>query len=116
MHAAGQYDAQSRSYTLTLTQSCAPTPGQPDKAPFVIPVELGLLAQDGRALPLQLAGEDAPGTPTRTVVLAEPSLQLTFVNVDSAPVPSLLRSFSAPVVLDYDYSDERFTGKRQRPI
>ncbi len=69
VHAAGQYDAQARSYTLTLTQSCAPTAGQPDKAPFVIPVELGLLAQDGRALPLQLAGEDAPGAPTRTVVL-----------------------------------------------
>ena len=106
VHAAGQYDAQSRSYTLTLTQSCAPTPGQPDKAPFVIPVELGLLAQDGRALPLQLAGENAPGASTRTVVLGEPSLSLTFVNVDSAPVPSLLRSFSAPVVLDYDYSDQ----------
>ncbi len=117
VHAAGQYDAQARSYTLTLTQSCAPTAGQPDKAPFVIPVELGLLAQDGRALPLQLAGEDAPGAPTRTVVLAEPSLSLTFVNVDGAPVPSLLRSFSAPVVLDHDYSDQDLphpAGTRQR--
>ena len=105
IHAVGQYDAAARSYTLTLTQSCAATPGQPDKAPFVIPVELGLLAQDGSALPLQLQGEDAPGASSRTVVLSEARQTLCFVNVDSAPVPSLLRGFSAPVVLDIDYSD-----------
>ncbi|MFX5660697.1 DUF3458 domain-containing protein, partial [Acinetobacter baumannii] len=29
----------------------------------------------------------------------------TFINVDAKPVPSLLRGFSAPVVLQYDYSD-----------
>ncbi|MDY0107632.1 MAG: aminopeptidase N, partial [Giesbergeria sp.] len=90
VRATGQYDAQARSYTLTLAQSCAPTPGQPTKEPFVIPVELGLLAQDGRALPLQLDGEAAASGTTRTVVLAEPHMTLTFVNVDSAPVPSLL--------------------------
>jgi len=105
VHATGQYDAAARSYTLTLAQSCAATPGQPIKEPFVIPVELGLLAQDGSALPLQLQGEDAPGAGSRTVVLFEPSQTLHFVNVDSAPVPSLLRGFSAPVVLDVDYSD-----------
>ena len=105
IHATGEYDAAARSYQLTLTQSCAPTPGQPDKAPFVIPVELGLLAQDGQALALQLDGEDASETSSRTVVLAEASHTLRFVNVDSTPVPSLLRGFSAPVVLDIDYSD-----------
>ena len=106
VRATGQYDAAERRYTLTLAQSCAPTPGQPSKAPFVIPVELGLLTQEGQALPLQLDGEAAPGATTRTVVLADDSLQLTFVNVDSAPVPSLLRGFSAPVVLECDYSDQ----------
>ena len=106
VRATGQYDADARRYTLTLSQSCAPTPGQPTKAPFVIPVELGLLAQDGNALPLQLDGETTATGTSRTVVLSESSLQLTFVNVDSNPVPSLLRGFSAPVVLDHDYSDE----------
>jgi aminopeptidase N len=105
IHAVGVYDAAERSYQLTLTQSCAPTPDQPVKQPFVIPVELGLLAQDGQALPLQLDSEDAPGTASRTVVLTESSQTLRFVNVDSAPVASLLRGFSAPVVLDIDYSD-----------
>lgn len=105
VRATGQYDAATRSYQLTLAQSCAATPGQPSKEPFVIPVELGLLAQDGSALPLQLQGEEAAGAASRTVVLSEPSQTLHFVNVDSAPVPSLLRGFSAPVVLDLEYSD-----------
>ncbi len=105
VRAEGHYDAAARSYTLTLTQSCPHTPGQAEKLPFVIPVTLGLLAPDGTALRLQLAGEAAPGATERTVVLAEPQLTLTFVHLDSAPVPSLLRGFSAPVVLDCAYSD-----------
>ncbi|MBS0611293.1 MAG: aminopeptidase N [Proteobacteria bacterium] len=105
VRAVGQYDADARRYTLTLSQSCAATPGQPDKLPFVIPVALGLLGADGRALPLQLEGETAAGSAERTVVLTEPTLTLHFINVDSQPVPSLLRGFSAPVVLDCEFSD-----------
>ena len=44
------FDAVSGIYTLTLSQSCAPTPGQPEKQPFVIPVALGLLDAEGREL------------------------------------------------------------------
>ena len=105
VHATGNYDAASRTYTLTLTQSCAPTPGQSTKEPFVIPVELGLLSASGAALPLQMADESVPGATSRTVVLTEPTQTLTFVHVDAEPVPSLLRNFSAPVVLDIDYTD-----------
>ena len=105
VHATGNYDAAARTYTLTLTQSCAPTPGQSAKEPFVIPVELGLLSASGAALPLQMADESAPGAASRTVVLTEPTQTLTFVHVDAEPVPSLLRNFSAPVVLDIDYTD-----------
>ena len=57
--AVGQYDADARRYTLTLSQSCPATPGQPDKLPFVIPVTLGLVGTDGHALALQLDGEAA---------------------------------------------------------
>ena len=105
VHATGNYDAAARTYTLTLTQSCAPTPGQSTKEPFVIPVELGLLSASGAALPLQMADESTPGAASRTVVLTEPTQTLTFVHVDAEPVPSLLRNFSAPVVLDIDYTD-----------
>ena len=105
VRAEGQYNAEDRSYTLKLSQSCPATPGQPTKEAFVIPVALGLLGADGSALPLQQQGDAAPSGTDGTIVLTEPSMTLTFINVDSAPVPSLLRGFSAPVILDIDYSD-----------
>lgn len=103
--AHGVYDAASRSYTLSFVQSCPPTPGQPVKDPFVIPVNIGLLSADGRELPLQLEGEAEATQGTRTLVLTRAGEQITFVNVDAEPVPSILRGFSAPVILDYDYAD-----------
>ncbi len=105
VRASGSYDAAARTYTLTLAQSIAPTPGQAVKEPMVIPVALGLLGADGRPLPLQLEGEASAGAPDRTVVLTEASHSYTFVNVDAEPVPSLLRGFSAPVLLDIDATD-----------
>jgi aminopeptidase N len=103
--AHGVYDAAARSYTLSFVQTCAPTPGQPVKDPFVIPVNLGLLGADGRELPLQLAGEEEATQGTRTLVLTRPGEQFTFTNIDAEPVPSILRGFSAPVILDHEYSD-----------
>jgi aminopeptidase N len=102
--AHGEYDAQARSYTLHVSQSCAPTPGQADKLPFVIPVSLGLLSASGAVLPLQCSNDAAP-TDQHLFVLTETSQTLTFINLDAAPVPSLLRGFSAPVLLDIHYTD-----------
>jgi aminopeptidase N len=107
VQASGAYNPAARTYTLKLVQSCAPTTGQPLKQPFVIPVALGLLDAQGRALPLQLEGSTQAPTESQTVVLTEASEYFTFVNVDSEPVPSILRGFSAPVVLDIDLSDEQ---------
>jgi aminopeptidase N len=103
--ARGRYDAPTRTYTLGLEQHGQPTPGQPDKLPFVIPLALGLLARDGRALPLQVEGEAAPIGTERVLVLDEAKNFFTFVNVDEEPVPSLLRGFSAPVILAEPLSD-----------
>jgi aminopeptidase N len=105
VRAQGAYDAAARTYTLSLSQSCMPTAGQAVKEPFVIPIGLGLLGADGRDLPLQLAGESQAPASTRTVVLTQPSETLTFVNIDAGPVPSILRGFTAPVVLEFDYTD-----------
>ena len=105
VEALGAYDATARTYTLTLSQSCWPTPGQPLKEPFVIPVSLGLLGVDGQDLPLQLANEPSAAAGTRTVVLTQASASFTFVNLDAEPVPSILRGFTAPVVLELDYTD-----------
>jgi aminopeptidase N len=105
LHAQGAYDAQAQTYTLTLSQSCPATPGQPDKAPFVIPVTVGLLDAQGQALPLQLADGPALPSQSHTLVLTEPCTAFTFVGVTSEPVPSLLRGFSAPVILEQTVSD-----------
>jgi len=104
--ASGSYDALAQTYTLSFTQTCAPTAGQSDKQPFVIPVLLGLVGSaSGAALPLQVQGSsDAPAANHLFVMTGE-SASLTFTGVTEEPVPSILRGFSAPVVLDFDYSD-----------
>ena len=103
--AQGVYDAQASTYTLTLSQSCAPTTGQTSKEPFVIPVALGLLGADGQDLGLQLAGEISTAATSRTLVLTQATEAFTFTGIKQEPVPSILRGFTAPVVLEFDYSD-----------
>jgi aminopeptidase N len=105
VQASGVYDAVAKTYALTLSQSCAPTPGQAAKEPFVIPVEIGLLGAGGADMPLQLAGESFAQGKSRVFVLTQDTETLTFVNVESEPVPSMLRGFSAPVILQFDYSE-----------
>jgi aminopeptidase N len=100
------YDIDSGRYTLTVEQSCPATPGQPEKAPMHIPLALGLLDSEGRDLPLQLEGETEAVQGTRVLELRQPTEQYVFTNLSERPVPSLLRGFSAPVKLHYDYSDE----------
>jgi aminopeptidase N len=95
VRATTQFDAASGSYQLTLSQSCAATPGQPDKEPFVIPIALGLLDRDGRELNHGMH------------VLTQASETLSFDGLQGEPVPSILRGFSAPVILEFDYSDEQ---------
>ena len=97
--ARGEYDASARRYTLTLTQSCAPSPGQAQKSPYLIPVAVGLVGPQGGDLDL------GDGQTTRVLQLTAPQQVFVFENIGQAPVPSLLRNFSAPVVLECDYSD-----------
>ena len=97
--ARGQYDAKQQRYTLTLTQSCAPTPGQAEKAPYLIPVAVGLVGPEGVDFDL------GDGQRTRVLQLTEPEQTFVFENIPVAPVPSLLRDFSAPVVLECAYSE-----------
>ena len=99
------YDAARKEYTLTVSQSCPPTPDMAEKAPMHIPVAVGLIAPDGEDLPLQLAGEKTPGPSTRVLNLRGADEAFTFVNVPAPPVPSILRGFSAPVKLRAGYTD-----------
>ena len=103
--ARGRYDAHTRTYTLGFEQHGLATPGQPSKLPHVIPMAVGLVGRDGRALPLQLEDEPPTAATERVLVLDEAKSFYTFVNIDSDPVPSLLRGFSAPVILAEPLSD-----------
>ncbi len=105
----GRYDAVGRCYTLTVTQSLRPTPGQPGKQPMHIPLVVGLLDGAGRDLPLKLAGETAAGGTTRVLDLRTPRDVFVFEDVPEKPVASLLRGFSAPVKLDAPRADDELT-------
>ncbi|MGM0585729.1 MAG: aminopeptidase N [Pseudomonadota bacterium] len=79
-------------YALTLRQRTPPTPGQHDKAPLVIPVAFGLLGSDGR----ELVNAD---------VLELDEEEKTWKwSLPERPVPSLLRQFSAPAILERETS------------
>jgi len=107
LHAAGHWNADARTYTLTLRQDYPETTheveGATDRKPLHMPVATGLLGPDGADLPLRLAGEARPGAPgTRVLELTEAEQTFVFDDVPTEPVPSLLRDFSAPVRLRMD--------------
>jgi aminopeptidase N len=89
-----RYDPATRQYSLRVRQSCPATPGQVAKKPFHMPFRLGLLDAKGRDLKGDLLVELRAAEET-----------FVFPDVESEPIPSLLRGFSAPVRLGYDYTD-----------
>jgi len=102
-----RYDAVKRNFDIILSQRCAPSAGQQDKLPFHIPVAVGLLGANGKDLALTLEGGKHPkGATTVVLELTEQEQIFRFRNVDERPTPSILRDFSAPVVLEYDYTDD----------
>jgi aminopeptidase N len=103
---AGRHDARTRTYTLDVTQETPASHGQRVKQPFHIPLAVGLVDPEGRDLPLRLAGDAAAqSATTRVLDVRAAREEFTFVDVAAPPVPSLLRGFSAPVRLEFAYSD-----------
>jgi aminopeptidase N len=104
------YDSNEATYSLRVSQSCAPSPGQESKQPYHIPLSVGLLGSSGTDLALEIDTANVSsfdeGDSHFTVVLnvTKPEQVFVFNNVHEEPVPSLLRGFSAPVKLVYDYS------------
>ncbi|MDP3660218.1 aminopeptidase N, partial [Phenylobacterium sp.] len=96
---ASRYDADARTLELDLSQSTPPTPGQPSKQPLPIPVALGLLDSDGRTMAFDYEGA---ATDQAVIVLDEARKRVVLSGVDSDPVLSALRGFSAPVVMTTD--------------
>ena len=91
----GRYDAKKKTFTLRVKQSVPPTPGQAKKQPMHIPLAVGLLDEKGR---------DIANTFVLDLYKAEE--EFVFKNVAGKPTPSLLRNFSAPVRVNYPYTDD----------
>jgi len=102
-----EYEADEKRYILTVKQMCSPTPGQPCKQAMLIPVKMGLLDQQGKSLPLHLSSQASVKDENEKVLLVKEAEQkFVFHQVDTRPIPSLLRGFSAPVKLNFHYSDQ----------
>lgn len=104
--AEGAYDEKNRTYALTLKQQTLPTPGQPIKKPFVIPLEIGLLDKDGRDMPLTLSDEKKQGPSSRVLVLNAPEQTFVFKDIREKPVLSGNRGFTSPVYFRAAYTPE----------
>jgi len=110
LQAEGVFNSDAQTFTLTLSQSCAATADQAHKEPFVIPVSVGLLDAAGHPIAVQLQGEAQTQSLqySKTLVLSEATKSFVFENVASAPTPSILRNFSAPVNLDCELTEEQW--------
>ncbi|APY29265.1 TPA: aminopeptidase N [Neisseria meningitidis] len=94
---------KNNSFELTIKQTVPPTPDMADKQPMMIPVKIGLLNRNGEAAAFDYQGKRA----TEAVLLLTEAEQIFLLEgVTEAVVPSLLRGFSAPVHLNYPYSDD----------
>uniref|UniRef100_Q479S6 Aminopeptidase N n=1 Tax=Dechloromonas aromatica (strain RCB) TaxID=159087 RepID=Q479S6_DECAR len=92
----GHFDPDSQTYTLTCTQS---NPRASDEQPYLIPIRVALFGEDGRLLP----------NSERLLHMTAATQSFVFNDLSSEPVPSLLRDFSAPVILNFDYTPEQLT-------
>lgn len=97
------YNAASKQYRLTFIQSCPSSVNQKETVPFHIPITLGLISAEGKDLPLSEAGGECSWVFELTGIKET----VVFDGIEQEPVPSLLRNFSAPVKLHFDYSDEQ---------
>jgi len=88
-----EYDQNAKTYTLHVKQTCPPTPGQPHKKPMHIPLAVGLLDRQGNELKHEM------------LHIKKHEEIFVFHDIQSKPIPSLLRNFSAPVKVQYPYSD-----------
>ena len=90
-------------FELTVKQTVPPTPDMADKQPMMIPVKVGLLNRNGEAVAFDYQGKRATEA---VLLLTEAEQTFLLEGVTEAVVPSLLRGFSAPVHLNYPYSDD----------
>ncbi len=98
------FDEAAQEFQAIISQHTPDTPGQGDKEPLHMPLALGLLDNEGRELPL-LTRENAV-LHGGILELTTSALTLTFRNIVQKPVLSINRSFSSPVILNSDATDD----------
>lgn len=103
--ATGNYDADACTYTVTFAQDIPDTPGQTQKKPMLIPMEIGLVDKDGADMPLLLVGEEGSAPTSRVLELTKDTQSFIFEDIKEAPVLSVNRGFGAPVKMTVNYSD-----------
>lgn len=92
------YNPTNQTLTLTIKQSCPPTPGQAVKEPFHIPITVGLIDNSGNPVKCKLQGQDGENDET-ILQLTAAEQAFTFKGLTEKPIVSILRNFSAPVKL-----------------
>jgi aminopeptidase N len=106
LDARGEFDSATSAYRLIVSQRTSPTPGQPDKRPAPIPLSIGLTGVDGAPIMAKAEGEEVSRA-EHTPVLEGAHQVFLFSGVNEAPIPSVLRGFSAPVKLNDHLSIEQ---------
>ncbi|EHY9860140.1 aminopeptidase N [Vibrio parahaemolyticus] len=96
-----EYNAEAKTYALTVEQFTEATQDQAEKQALHIPFDIELYDSKGQVIPLIINGESVHNV----LDIKQDKQTFVFENVAEQPVPSLLREFSAPVKLEYDYSD-----------
>jgi aminopeptidase N len=96
-----EWDEAKKTVDLRLSQTTCPTPGQPEKAPLVAPLRLGLLDEDGRPQRFKAPGSDE-AVDEAVLVLDRSEASFRLEGVERAPVLSALRGFSVPAKLSTD--------------
>lgn len=99
-----EYDAKAKRLILRFKQSIPDTPEQTNKLPQIIPVKSKFFdSKSGNAIALEYKEETAE---EHVLVIDSEEQVITFEGVTENLTPSLLRDFSAPVILNYAYTDE----------
>ncbi|MEX5905924.1 aminopeptidase N [Providencia hangzhouensis] len=98
-----EYSPEKQQYTLHVSQMTPATADQAEKLPLHIPLDIELYDEQGGIITLKRDGSVV----NSVLNITQETQTFVFDEVTSRPVPSLLREFSAPVKLDYNYTDEQ---------
>ena len=106
---SGSYDESNQTYTLNIAQHCPDTAGQKNKKPFHIPLQIGLLDNNGLDMPLYLDGNDNPGSTQITLELKDKTESFIFTKVSCDPMISINRGFTSPVKTNIQHSNDELS-------